>query len=167
MSTFPEEWVGAWRLVARAEVKAELRPDGSEGYFRTDRWLQGDGPNPTNAVEPAGGLTLFISPEGKVTEEAGPEAVFEWFDVDGVLEAKAVPYDGTLLAHDDTPQAVAIRFVLKTEDSPPGHSRYDDGDTVITDFFSLSGAHQLLRTVSVSTDECYGDRHLYLYERQA
>lgn len=161
MTTLSEEWVGQWRLVARAEATADLMPDGSEGFLKTERWLEGEGPDLLDSTHPASGLALTLNAAGEVTEEASPEAVFEWFDAEGVLESQAVPYSGRLQPH-------LGKLFLKTDGSE-GPTRYGDGDTTIAEFFTLRSAPkpQLIRTVSVETDGIYGNRQVYLYEREA
>ncbi len=146
--------------MARAEATADLMPDGSDGFLKTERWLEGDGPDLLDSTGPASGLTLALGAAGEVTEVASPEAVFEWFDSEGVLESQAVPYSGRLQPH-------LGKLFLKTDESE-GPTRYGDGDTTIAESFALrtSPRTQLIRTVSVETDGIYGSRQVYLYERE-
>ncbi len=158
MST--EAWTnftGQWQLVGRAEISADLMPDGSDGYIKTDDWLRGAGPDLMDDIASAAGLALTISPDGEVTEEADERARFEWYDFDGVLENEVVPHPGQLVEYEG-------RVVLKTDDSP-GANRYGDGDTTISESLRVEDApeRRLIRTVSIETDGIYGTRQVYVY----
>lgn len=152
-----KDFVGQWHLVGRAETSADLMPDGSDGYIKTDAWLEGEGPDLLDTVASAAGLRLTIEADGRLSEEADERAKFEWFDLDGVLEGQAVPLSGQLVDFEG-------RTVLKT-DSSPGANRYGDGDTTISESLRVETTpeHRLIRTVSIETDGIYGNRQVYIY----
>lgn len=129
------------------------------------KWLAGETLDGEPAFEPAAGLTLEIGADLAFTE-TGTAAV-EWFCEEGVLEPKAVPFDGRIVT---TP---AGSYLLLHDSLAEPYSedddvrlRLDDGDTKITDTVALKG-ERLYRTASVVTDEMYVCRLRYEYERAA
>lgn len=148
---------GTWSLTHRAETESEVEFIGEEtDPTGVPRWLEGSGRDLLAEATPCEGLTLIVSAEGEVKESTTGAATFPWFDAEGVLEDKALPFDGHLVLLGD-----AIRLLLPGETGP---LRYDDGDTMIADRFELDG-NRLLRSVSVVTDELYLSRHLFVYAR--
>lgn len=152
-----QNFEGQWHLIARAEISADLMPDGSDGCIQTEAWLAGVGPDPRDSVVPTFGLHLIIESDGEVTEEADERAKFEWYDFDGVLEGQAIPHSGQLVEMEG-------RIVLTTDNSR-GAYRYADGDTTISESFKLEATpeRRLVRTVSIETDGIYGSRQVYVY----
>ncbi|MGI5132532.1 hypothetical protein ACQEVB_37420 [Pseudonocardia sp. CA-107938] len=170
--------VGRWALTAVSQDEPRLRvdwdvefPDGQPGIARfgevtlpldelLHRWLAGAEFRPVPVPAPASGLVLRIAEDTAFTESGSADV--PWFDVDGVLEASAVPFAGTvtragyLVADGVEPRPVDGR--------PEVLCRVDDGDTRITDAV-LADADSLVRTVSVVTDELYPSRIRYRYER--
>ncbi len=128
-------------------------------------WLAGEVLDAEPALEPASGLTLDVAGDLTFTERGAADV--EWFCVEGVLEPRAVPFDGRivttpagahLLPHEPVPGAEA------SEEDEGVRLRMDDGDTKIADTVELTG-ERLRRTMSVVTDEMYVCRLLFEYGR--
>jgi hypothetical protein len=168
------EFAGRWELAAAA---AEESPDTDYddgdlvigdhrvplGEFNR-RWLAGEVFTVEPPLAPLTGLTLTIAGDGTFTERGA--AAVPWFDEDGVLEPKAVPFDGTLAT------SPAGTFLLGPEglqnavfaDAADLRLRIDDGDTGITDLITVDG-DELTRVMSVITDELYPSRIRLAYRR--
>ena len=149
---------GRWTLVGRASQSQDVYAKGDSGQLAR-KWLQRDGTKLLNSVTPTEGLELTIDDAGKMTETTTGPADFPWFDEEGVLEPKAIPFGGQI-------RKSKSGYILTLVNNN-GPARYDDGDTKIVDRFTLQEGTPptLLRAMSVVTDEAYGDLHVYLYEK--
>ncbi|MFD3441049.1 hypothetical protein ACFWU3_26465 [Streptomyces sp. NPDC058685] len=175
------DFTGRWELLGAvshdpdvtSESVDEIRMDAVIGCTRLDltlllhSWLAGETFDAEPPLEPATGLTLDIGDDDTFTESGTAEV--EWFCEEGVLEAKALPFDGRIVT-----TAAGSHLLLHDEDADP-HSadddrygdvrlRLDDGDTQIADTVVRAG-DRLRRTVSVMTDEMYLSRVRYEYGR--
>lgn len=169
------EFAGRWELVAAAaQESVDSDYDGGDGDMVIGdarvplgefnrRWLAGEMFTPEPPLTPLTGLTLTIT--GDAFTETGAADV-AWFDADGVLEPKALPFDGTLTT---SPSGT---FLLSEEGVQSGvfadaadlRLRVDDGDTGVTDLVTVDG-DGLLRIMSVITDELYPSRIRLAYRR--
>ena len=168
------EFAGRWELVAAAaEEHVKSRCDDGDlviGDVRVPidefnrRWLAGEMFTEEPALTPLTGLTLTIAEDGTFTETGSADVA--WFDDEGVLEAKARPFDGTLAT------SPAGTFLLGEEGLQAGvfadatdlRLRIDDGDTAITDLVTVEG-DGLVRIMSMITDELYPSRIRLAYRR--
>jgi hypothetical protein len=168
------EFAGRWELVAAADEEfPETRYDDGDlviGDVRLPidefnrRWLAGEVFTQEPPLTPRSGLTLTIAEDGTFTETGAAEV--SWFDDEGVLEADARPFDGTLatspagtfLLGEQGLQAVVFK------DATDLRLRIDDGDTGITDLITVEG-DGLLRVMSVITDEMSPCRVRLAYRR--
>ena len=111
-------------------------------------------------LSPASGLTLHISDDGHLDEEAasGADEQVDIFASDGVLGTTADAFPGRVLCEGGR------LFVLSDDEEPCGMRRLSDGDTEILDELRPAG-DQLLRIVSVVTDDSTLHRFVYRYSR--
>lgn len=168
------EFAGRWELSAAAAQESVDTDydDGDQviGDHRVPldefnrRWLAGEVFTEEPPFAPLTGLTLTIAEDGTFTETGA--ATVPWFDDEGVLEPKAIPFDGTVAT---SPGGV---FLLGSEglqnavfaDAADLRLRIDDGDTGITDLITVDG-DRLVRVMSVITDEMYPSRIRLVYRR--
>ena len=151
---------GTWLLTGTFALNSEIpfiddepKPDGVE------EWLNGKSPEVLDQIMPADGLKLVIDSDGTFTEEKIGAPQITWYDSEGVLESNVNPFNGTIQESKGT-------FYLIAEDiEPTGNLRYDDGDTKIADSLTTIG-DDLVRTISVVTDELYLDRILLRYQKK-
>ncbi|GLR12243.1 hypothetical protein GCM10007907_10330 [Chitinimonas prasina] len=162
-----QDLVGVWHLVGSAHINVDLDlPDDDDDDSAVVDWLYGHSPELLAQLEATGGLTLQVQADGSFRQTCSGEPAVEWFGVNGVLEEKVVPFDGLVNSEGGE------HFLLVPDldwGAPEGEHeqatlRYDDGDTMICDRVALQGA-QLIRTVSVVTDEAYGDRVVMAFRR--
>jgi hypothetical protein len=169
-----KEFAGRWELVAAApeEFPDTAYDDGilviGDARVPLDefnrRWLAGEVFTPEPPLAAQTGLTLTIAEDGTFTETGAAD--ISWFDDEGVLEPKAIPFDGTLatspvgtfLLGEEGLQAVVFK------DATDLRLRIDDGDTGITDLITVEG-DGLLRVMSVITDEMSPCRVRLAYRR--
>ena len=111
-------------------------------------------------LSPAAGLTLHISDDGHLDEEAadGADDEVDIFSADGVLGTTADVFPGRVLCEGGR------LFVISEDEEPCGVRRLSDGDTEILDELRPAG-DQLLRIVSVVTDDSVLHRMVYRYAR--
>ena len=175
------DFTGRWTLLGAVshdpdvayESEDEIRMDAVIGGTRLDlelllhKWLAGETFDAEPPLGSASGLTLDIGDDDTFRESGAAEV--EWFCEEGVLEAKALPFDGRIVT---TPAGshLLLHGAGTEPASADGHRygdvrlRLDDGDTQITDTVVLDG-DRLRRTVSVVTDEMYLSRVRYEYGR--
>ena len=168
------EYTGRWELVAAAEEESP-NTEYDDGHLTIGdhrvpldefnrRWLAGEVFTDEPPLAPLTGLTLTVAEDGTFTETGA--ATVAWFDDEGVLEPKAIPFDGTVTT------SPAGTFLLGSEglqnavfaDAADLRLRIDDGDTGITDLLTVDG-DELVRVMSVITDELYPSRIRLVYRR--
>ena len=156
------EFSGDWELVGYAYINDELPlVDGEPRGIDSQSWLLGSLEPPQNASDRSG-LRLIIS--GSRFSEAVAEFPELMFDIEGIQVNDYRPMTGNIhsienlgfLLPDGVPEYAA----------PPVNSavasRYADGDTIVCDTIRRSG-NDILRQVSVITDELYIDRVVLVY----
>ncbi len=103
------DFTGRWTLLGAVshdpdvayESEDEIRMDAVIGGTRLDlelllhKWLAGETFDAEPPLGPASGLTLDIGDDDTFTESGTAEV--EWFCEEGVLEAKALPFDGRIV----------------------------------------------------------------------
>lgn len=168
------EFTGRWDLAA-ANGDYDINVDYDDGHLVLGdvrlpsdefnrRWLAGEQLRADPAMTPLTGLTLTIAEDGTFTEDGTAEV--NWFDDEGVLESDARPFDGTLVTAAGGTFLIGEEGVQATVFAGADNLRLriDDGDTAITDLVRVDG-DQLLRRMSVVTDEMYPSRILLAYRR--
>ncbi|MGF1493796.1 MAG: hypothetical protein ACFBSC_15350 [Microcoleaceae cyanobacterium] len=155
---------GTWMLTGTASIDPDkvLQVEFTEGKKDSqgvENWLSGKGHELLDRLEPTEGLSLAITLNKKFTEKklGFDTPNVRWFGEDGVLAPEVIPFVGYLNIQDS-------RVFLLTKDSKDEKLRYDDGDTKIVDSVERGG-QELIRTVSVVTDELYLDRVLMVYRK--
>ncbi|MBH8555819.1 hypothetical protein I8751_26425 [Nostocaceae cyanobacterium CENA357] len=160
--------IGIWLLTGSISINSQIKFFGDEPDPNgIENWLNSNSNNLIAQVEATEGLTLTISSDGKFSEERTGTPKVYWFDKEGVLESEVIPFNGHLsfydskvfLLVDDLPS-----WAVPSDEVNKKKLRYDDGDTKIADSIEVQG-EQLIRTISVVTDELYLDRVIVVYKR--
>jgi hypothetical protein len=151
---------GTWILSGTFALNSEIPIIGDEPKPNgVEEWLEGNSLETLAQLTPADGLKLTISSDGTFTEERVGAPQITWYDSEGVLESNVNPFNGAI-------QEAEGKFYLIADDiEPTGNLRYDDGDTKIADSLTVIDG-DLIRTVSVVTDELYLDRILLRYKKE-
>ncbi|QDT18117.1 hypothetical protein [Alienimonas californiensis] len=167
-----EALVGQWTLIAAVQITDEL-PVEDEGVAggrppEMAAWLRGDGGDLAPNGSPAAGLTLTVRADGRFEERflraAELGVTVEFYDRHGIATLPPEPFDGRLRTIDGKAWAAPTGDgppLIASDDSPV---RYDEGDTVVSEQFSVREG-RLLRTQNVVTDELYLSRSVFIYDR--
>ncbi len=157
--------VGIWQLVAAISIDCEIPiMDIPAHTSAIDAWLYGNSHQLIRQAPLNYGLSLQINVDATFTETGTNTLSFTWFDAEGVLTEPAIPFDGVINLDGDD---LYFHATLSDGYTDPvrGHRvRYDDGDTIVCDRAKLV-QHRLVRTMSVVTDELYGDRSILIYQK--
>ncbi|ABC29949.1 hypothetical protein HCH_03186 [Hahella chejuensis KCTC 2396] len=162
-----ESFVGTWLLVSSISVSSEIAQEpGAVRHDKIKSGLRGAGQELIEKAKPTSGLALTIDDNGEFKEEKEGEPQVKWFDTDGVLTPKVVPFSGVVRANKSGVflQADDIPSWAAPTDRYSVILRFDDGDTTISDQIYLID-DKLVRTVNVVTDEAYLDRTVIVYSR--
>ena len=159
--------VGVWLLTAAIAIDDEVDLEGLPAEDQIDEWLYSAGYDLINEAELIAGLKLTIHADDTFTEEKTGLLNLPWYDREGVLDEAVTPFSGLLKTeenlmylHPDEPTSWAIPEDTIREI----RVRYDDGDTIICDRIEIVN-NQLIRTMSVVTDELYLDKVLLIYQK--
>ncbi len=160
--------IGTWILIGSISINSEIELIGGEhDSNEVEKWLGGKSYELINEVEPTEGLILTITSDGRFEEEKTGYPQVSWFDREGVLQSEVTPFQGYLSFHETniyfTP-ADLPSWAMPVDRESRIKLRYDDGDTKISDCIERQN-DQLIRTVSVVTDELYLDRVIIVYQR--
>ena len=162
-----ELFIGTWLLTGSISINSEIKFVGDEPEPNgVENWLNGSSNELIERVKPTEGLTLTISSDGKFFEERTGNPKIYWFDCEGVLESEVIPFNGHLSFYDSKAFLLLdelVSWAIPTNEVNKKKLRYDDGDTKIADSIEVLG-EQLIRTVSVVTDELYLDRVIIVYK---
>lgn len=159
--------VGVWLLTAATATNDEVDLDGLPAEDQIDEWLYSTGYDLIDEAEPIAGLKLTIHADSTFTEEKTGLLNLPWYDREGVLDEAVTPFSGivkiegnVMYLHLDEP----ISWASPEDAIREVRVRYDDGDTIICDRIQIV-SHQLVRTMSVGTDELYLDKVLLVYQK--
>jgi hypothetical protein len=160
--------IGTWLLTGSISLNSEIKFIGDEPDPNgVENWLNSNSNNLIAQVEATEGLTLTISSDGKFFEERTGEPKVYWFDREGVLESEVIPFNGHLSFYDSKAFLLVddlISWAVPSDEVSKKKLRSDDGDTKIADSIEVQG-EQLIRTISVVTDELYLDRVIIVYKK--
>ncbi|WGV26167.1 hypothetical protein [Halotia branconii] len=160
--------IGTWLLTGSISIKSEIKFIGDElDANGVENWLNSNSNNLIAQVEATQGLTLTISSDGKFSEERTGAPKVYWFDFEGVLQSEVIPFNGHLSFYDSKAFLLLdelVSWAVPSDKVNKKKLRYDDGDTKIADSIEVQG-EQLIRTISVVTDELYLDRVIIVYKR--
>ncbi len=140
----------------------EILEDIEEYRRNYEKWLRGEDYENLENLTEAEGLRLEIKADGTFTESKTGDPQIEWFDEEGVLESNITPFDGVYKIFDERAFLTLQTPSNLSDTDDPERIRYDDGDTKICDSLRVIG-EDLIRTVSVITDELYTTRVLLRY----
>jgi hypothetical protein len=115
----------------------------------------------------ASGSLLTIHENGRFCQHGQGSSPVLTYDTDGVQVAGVAEFDGQI--HDEGERSFLISDKVPTWAIPKDLAaqmriRYDDGDTKVCDSAKFLDG-QLVRQISVVTDELYGDRIVLVYNR--
>ena len=159
--------VGAWRLAAYGFARDEWLPtDARANRLGIAGHLLGGGDAPLRA---ASGLSLTIGPRGRFSQTDTDAFDGYVYDGEGVETTRGGSFAGSL-------QPVGTRAYLLADGVPRNAApagrwletlllRYDDGDTIVCDWVEPRG-EELLRVISVVTDQLYPSRATLRYRRE-
>jgi hypothetical protein len=162
-------FTGNWYLAGTFNENGQFEIiDDIEEYRRNyEVWLRAEDHSNLDKLLQVNGLQLAINEDGTFTETkiGNPDlGLVEWFDAEGVADSQTTPFDGIYKIFYD-------RAFLTVEDvsswaisDDPERIRLDDGDTKICDSLRIIG-EDLIRTVSVITDELYTTRVFLKYRK--
>lgn len=157
---------GVWLLTGATAVDDEVDLDGLPVEEQIDEWLYGARYDLMDEAEPVEGLKLTIHPDGTFTEAKTGSLRLPWYDREGVLDEEVVPFSG-MLKTEATVMYLHLEEPISWASSEDAiravRVRYDDGDTTICDRLAIVN-HQLVRTMSVVTDELYLNKLLLIYQ---
>ncbi len=163
-----ESLIGTWLLVGSSSIQDEIRLIGEEPDLQgVAAWLAGNGDERLATIAPTTGLTLTIQADGQFTEEKVGDPKVDWFSAEGVLEPSVMPFNGVISWVAGVAYLLLTQPIARTIPQDAGvrqKLRYDDGDTKIADWIEVHG-EQLVRTVSVVTDELYLNRVVLVYDK--
>jgi hypothetical protein len=159
-------FTGIWYLNGSFEENGKFEPvEDIEEYRRTyEHWLRGeDYANLENLTE-VEGLRLEIEDAKIFSETKTGKPQIEWFDEEGVSVSNFKPFNGVYKIFDERAfltlkEPSSLSFTLD-----PERIRYDDGDTKICDSLRIVNEN-LIRTISVITDELYTNRIILSYRK--
>ncbi|MDF5724554.1 MAG: hypothetical protein PUP91_29645 [Rhizonema sp. PD37] len=159
--------IGIWLLTGSISISSEIKFVGDEPDPNgVENWLNGSSNELIERIELTEGLTLTISSDGKFFEERTGDPKVYWFDLEGVLESEVIPFNGHLSFYDSKAFLLLdelVSWAVPSNEVNKKKLRYDDSDTKIADSLEVIG-EQLIRTVSVVTDELYLDRVIIVYK---
>ncbi|EAZ89793.1 hypothetical protein [Crocosphaera chwakensis] len=155
-------FVGKWVLIGSVFIKSELEFIGNQPDPNgVNNWLNNSTPQVLKKIESTEDLILIINPDGTFEEEKTGNPKVEWFDCEGVLCSEVKPFSGYI-------NVSKSKFYLMADECPlwakDEKLRYNDGDTKISDTIQISN-EQLIRTVSVVTDDMYFDKVVLVYAK--
>jgi hypothetical protein len=159
-------FIGNWFLAGTFSENGqfEIIEDIEEYRRNYEVWLIAEDYSNLDKLLSINGLQLTVNADGTFTESKTGNPQIDWFDADGVLDSQITPFDGRYKIFDN-------RAFLTVEDvsswaisDDPDRIRLDDGDTKICDSLRIVGEN-LIRTVSVITDELYTTRVLFKYQK--
>ncbi len=160
--------VGTWLLTGSISLNSQIKfIDDEPDPNGVENWLNGNSNNLIAQVAATEGLTLTISSDGKFFEAITGTPKVYWFDFEGVLQSEVIPFNGHLSFYDSKAFLLLdepISWAVPSDEVNKKKLRYDDGDTKIADSIELQGS-QLIRTISVVTDELYLDRVIIVYKK--
>lgn len=138
-----------------------------EKYRRIyEEWLRGEDYENLEKLNKTDGLRLEMKADGTFTETKTGDPQTEWFDEEGVLDAKIMPFDGIYKNFDERAFLTLQKPSNLSDTDDPERIRYDDGDTKICDSLRIVG-EDLIRTFSVITDELYTTRVFMRYTKSS
>ncbi len=158
--------IGKWNLTGTHSETGEMKIIDDEAKYRSSyfKWLQSDDLSKLSEIEETSGLQLSINEDKTFTEEKTGNPEIEWFDFEGVLDNEMTPFDGELfsLGKRSFLHLGKNKSSINQTNSP--QIRYSDGDTIICDNIQIIDG-DLIRIVSVLTDELYTNRTILRYEK--
>lgn len=163
-----DNFTGTWDLNGSFDNHGqfEIIKDIEEYRRIYERWLRDEDYENLENLNKADGLRLEIKSDGTFTESKTGNPQLEWFDEDGVSVSKITPFDGIYKIYDDRAFLTLQTPSNLSYTNDPERIRYDDGDTKVCDSLRIVG-EDLIRTVSVITDELYTIRILMRYTRSS
>ncbi|GAA6138500.1 hypothetical protein NBRC116583_22470 [Arenicella sp. 4NH20-0111] len=155
-----DSYIGEWQLRGyfRSQSIAELGDDGPD-YNAIDKWVCGNSFSEIEKMSMASGLTLTIHENGTFNEIKTGSPKIEWFNSEGILDETVKTFDGKAIYIGKLVSLFpsGIPSWATPEEGIYGIScRYDDGDTLISDYLFIVN-DQLIRTINTVSDE----EHLY------
>lgn len=160
--------IGIWVLISSLTVESDIPFVGQEPETDgVNTWLYGNSNELLGQASPTPGLTLRIEPNGVFSEERTDNLKLSWFDEEGVLTETVAPFGGIVNTEGALSYlvlAAPISWATPIEPLRKARVRYDDNDTVICDKLEVIDG-QLIRTMSVVTDELYLNRTVLIYRR--
>jgi hypothetical protein len=160
------EFIGTWNLVGTFAESGEFQIiEDIEEYRRIyQEWLIAEDYGNLDNLVGAEGLQLTINDDGTFSETKTGNPKIEWFDAEGVLDNRVTPFDGLYKILDNRAFLTVEGLSSWAISSKPDQIRLDDGDTKICDSLRIFGEN-LIRTVSVITDELYTTRVILSYQK--
>lgn len=156
-----EALAGTWRLSSWSAVWS-YEFDGPQ-----DDFLYQDPAAALPRIDDAGevrGSTLAVSSDGGFSQSGQCDRPILTYDEEGVQVAGVAEFGGVV--REDCGRGYLLRREVRGPSTKIGLSRlrWEDGDTRVCDSIRVLGG-QLVRTICVVTDECYGDRVVLVYDR--
>ncbi|MBW4579077.1 MAG: hypothetical protein KME42_05810 [Tildeniella nuda ZEHNDER 1965/U140] len=159
--------VGVWLLTAATAIDDEVDLEGLPAADQIDEWLYSTAYDLIDEAEPVSGLKLTIHADGTFTEEKTGLLNLPWYDREGVLDEAVTPFSGILKTEENLMYLhleEPISWATPEDTIREVRVRYDDGDTIICDRIEII-SNQLVRTMSVVTDELYLNKVLLIYQK--
>ena len=162
-------FIGNWFLAGTFSENGqfEIIEDIEEYRRNYEIWLLAEDYNNLDKLLSVNGLQFAVNEDGTFTESKIGDlqiGLIDWFDVDGVLDSQITPFDGIYRVFDDRAFLTVKDVSSWAISDDPDRIRLDDGDTKICDSLRIIG-EDLIRTVSVITDELYTTRVLLKYQK--
>jgi hypothetical protein len=159
---------GQWVLIGSTSRKGEVRFINEEPIDADIfDWLNGQELDVVDEIEQTNCLSMSIFDDNTFTEvKNNAESNFDWYDEEGVLDPDFIPFGGAIKcnAHGIFIQPKKISAMGLPTEEYGAILRYDDGDTKICDRISLHEKN-MIRTISIVTDELYLDRTILVYKK--
>jgi hypothetical protein len=160
-------FIGIWNLFGTFSENGEFEIiEDIEKYRQIyEAWLIAEDYSNLDKLSIVNGLELTINDDGTFTESKTGNPNIDWYDEEGVLDNRVTPFNGVFKVLDNRaflfPQEIASWAISADSD----RIRYDDSDTKICDSLRIVKGN-LIRTVSVITDELYTTRIILGYQKK-
>lgn len=166
MNKLMNNFIGTWLLTGTFSENGQFEIlEDIEEYRRIyEAWLIAEDYTNLDKLLNVEGLQLTINENGTFTESKIGNPQIEWFDAEGILEADVTPFDGLYKIFDNRAFLTVEDLSSWATSADPDQIRLDDGDTKICDSLRIVGEN-LIRTVSVITDELYTTRVIFSYQK--
>ncbi len=159
-------FIGTWLLAGAFSENGQFEIiEDIEEYRRIyEAWLIAEDYTNLDKLFNVEGLQLIINENGTFTESKIGNPQVEWFDSEGISDADVTTFDGLYKIFDNRAFLTVEGLSDWQKYTDSDQIRLDDGDTKICDSLRIVGEN-LIRTVSVITDELYTTRVILSYQK--